>query len=728
MRHALLACTLLALPLHAQEPAATPPRIGLVLSGGGARGTAHVGVLQVLEELRIPVSCVAGTSMGAIVGGLYSYGLTTAQLEQLVTREGLDRGWDHLLRDGGTFGDLSFRRKEEYHTYLTKLRLGVRDGDLRLPKGVVQGQNLETELRMLTLAGHDLRSFDELPLPFRCTAVDLKTGDLVVLDRGNLADAMRASMSLPGIIAPAVIDGRELIDGGIANNVPIDLARAMGAEVLIVVDIGTPVDKESEVADLVGVTSKMVAILTQQNVDRSLQTRGPGDVLIQPDLQDITSADFKCAAEAIAIGRVAAESAAAELRRFSLPPEQYERWRAAHRPPPRPAPTVRSVHVDNGSGLSDTVVQRRLQLEPGKSLDEQQLRTDLEEMFALGDFQRVRFDVRGLRDGAADVAITVEPKGWGASFAAFGLSLRSDLDRTTFQLAALLVLRQLNSLGAEWRNVLEFGERRSVFTEFYQPILPSGFLFVAPHAGVSRDDYRFYTDGVLTSEETVRSTAGGIDVGAELGTPGELRVGYQRRTGDSDVVLASQPVPDREYDDGYYRALLRFDTLDHAHFADRGWYALGEYRVGIEEAGSDDDYQSGRVRGLAAVQLLGATLTPAVEVDTALTGTRPFYSEPTLGGFRRLSGLPADSLRGQHAALATLELRTLLVQSVAPLYVGGTVEVGNVWASRGERFDDQIVAGSVFLAADSPLGPLYLGCGFAEGDEFSAFVYLGPDF
>jgi NTE family protein len=703
MRRALPALLLFGALLTAQEPAARPPRIGLVLSGGGARGTAHVGVLQVLEELRIPVYCIAGTSMGAIVGGLYSYGMSPAQLRQLVTREGLTRGWDVLLRDGGTFQDLPFRRKEEYHTYLTKARLGIRDGGVHLPKGVVQGQNLETELRLLTLEAHDLNSFDELPIRFRCTGVDLMTGDEVVLGRGNLAEALRASMSLPGIFAPAVIDGRELLDGGLANNVPIDVARAMGAEVLIVVDIGTPVDKESQVKDLVGVTQKMIAILTQQNVDRSLRTRQAADVLIQPDLEDITSADFARASEAVAIGR------------------------AAQRRKPRPPPVLRSVEVHNDSGLSDGVLERRLELEPGKPLHEEDLRPNLERLFAIGDFQRVRFQVQNWHNDEADVAIATETKGWGASFLGFGLSLRSDLDRTSYQLAGLLVLRQMDGLGAEWRNVLEVGQRRTLYSEFYQPLLQSGLLFVAPHGGIGSDQYDFYQDRKLVSEEKVQYGAAGIDVGLELGTPGELRLGYQWLTGDSEVILANQPVPDRSFEDGYFRALLRFDRLDDSHFAHSGWYGALEYRLAREDLGADADYQTLRGRGGVAVSFGSFTVIPALQFDTALDGTRPFYSEPTLGGFRQLSGLPNDSLRGQHTALAVLEARKHLADGICSLYVGGTFEAGDVWDTRSARLRNPVPAGSLYLAADLPLGPLYIGVGVAEGGEVTGFLYLGPD-
>ncbi len=727
-RAASLLCCALMPSLLAQEPQpAARPRVGLVLSGGGARGTAHVGVLQVLEELQIPIHCVAGTSMGAIVGGLYAYGHPPHRLEQLVTREGLERDWPFLLRDGQPYRHWPFRRKEEGHSYLARAQLGVRDFGIRLPKGVVQGQNLETELRFLTLEAHDLASFDTLPIPFRCTAVDIHTGAEVVLDRGNLADAMRASMSLPGVFAPAVVEGRELLDGGLANNVPIDLARAMGAEVLIVIDIGTPIDTEKEITDIFAVTGQMVAILTQQNIDRMLKTLRPDDVLIRPDLGDITSADFLRAAESIEIGRNAALAAAPALRRWSVGAAEYERWLASQRRPPRAAPKVRRVRIANDSALGNELIQTRLELRPGNELSEPVLRHDLEQLFAIDDFQRVRFAIRDWKDDEADVDVATEVKGWGPSFVRFGIALQSDLDQTSYQLAALLVLREVNSLGAELRNVVELGQRMTALSEFYQPLDPGEHFFVAPRARLGRDDADLYVDGELATKQNVRYAETGIDAGVNFRGPGELRFGYQRAWGENRVGLTNQPIAEQDFDDGLLRTLVRLDTSDAPYFARSGVLATAEYRVGHVDLGADENYQAALLRGATALSTGDWTLTPVLEWSSTLTGTQPFYGAPSLGGFARLSGFPTDSLRGQHSFLGTLALRALLSEGFMPVYGGGTIECGNVWQVRDDKFEELIVAGSVFLAFDLPIGPLYGGVGMAEGGEITGFLFLGPD-
>ena len=732
MRHATFAvCTFGAL-LFAQEtppppqPAAKVPRIGLVLSGGGARGTAHVGVLQVLEELRIPIHCVAGTSMGAIVGGCYAYGTSPAALRQLVTREGLPTKWKDILRDGGPYRDQSFRRKEEWRTYLAGPKIGFRDGSFRLPKGMLQGQNLEIELRILSLRAHDMRSFDDLPLPFRCTAVDIHTGELVVLDRGNLADAMRASMSLPGIFAPTIIDGRELVDGGLASNVPIDLGRAMGADVLIVVDIGTPVDTKRHLGNVLDVTSQMVAVLTQQNVDLSLRQVRKEDVLIRPELGDITSADFERAAEAIAIGRAATEAVAERLKQWSVPAAQYDAWLARQRRTAEAAPPrLRTLTIDNNSSVGDTMLRERLHVEPGEPIDGPRFRRDLDEIYGIDDFQRVRFDLTKWDGDLVDLHLGVEEKDWGPSFARFGLALQSDREQSTYQLAGMLVVRGVNRIGAEWRNAIELGNRDSIVSELYVPVVQSGLFFFAPRVFGRREEVSLFADGEKIAEQQSLYGGAGVDLGVSLGSSGEIRLGYERITGETDVGLASQPIPDEEFDSGVLRLRLALDTFNAPYFASDGIQLEAAMQQGHPAFGSDDEYTSTRLAAEYAVEVGGVTFRPGISWDGTVAGTRPTYAEPTLGGFTRLSGLPADSLRGQHSALARLGVHVLAIDSMVPVHIGGTVEYGNVWQRRDDVFDDPIAASSVFAACETPLGPLFLGFGCAEGGESTAFLFLG---
>lgn len=715
-------------------PAAVRPRIGLVLSGGGARGSAHVGVLRVLEELRIPIDFVVGTSMGAIVGGLYAYGLSPAELEANLVRTGRPTDWRYLLSDGAGRQDLVFRRKEDERRFLTRLRVGVRDGGLAFPKGLLQGQNLEVELRSLTLGAHDLQSFDDLPLPFRCLAVDIDRGTDVVLDRGSLPDAMRASMSLPGIFAPVRIGGLELVDGGLLNNVPVDVARALGAEVLIVVDIGTPLEMDPEIRNLFDVTSQMVAILTEQNVRQSRQSLGPDDVLITPDLRDITSADFERAAESIAIGDLATRSLAVRLARFSVPATEYEAYLQRQRRRPAPPPRIRRLVIENESGLGRELIEARLGIALDQPLDLAALQVGIERLYGIDDLEKVSFLVVDRDGDLADLQVRVQEKSWGPSYLRLGLGLESDFDGdSTFNVSVQYNARVLDGLGSELRTRVQVGNQNLLESEYYRPLDVLGRWFVAPRIGGAALPGNLYQNGQKVAEIDMLYAALGLDVGLQLGAWGEMRVGLEGVVGELEPDLATVPLSRQDFDDALMRALLQVDTLDHPYLPLRGTLAAIEWRAGLTELGADQDYHRLGIRLAQAIPIGDRTaLVPRVQVATALADTVPFYAEPTLGGFLKLSGYARDTFRDQHAGLLSLVLHHRMAGDHAPLslpvYVGGSIEAGNAWSTRADFGGTYTIAGSAFLGLDTPLGPCFLAYGQAEGGVRSVYFFLGPWF
>jgi NTE family protein len=321
------AITTLAAPIAAgaqpTREGAVPPRICLVLSGGGARGAAHIGVIKVLEELRVPIHCITGTSMGSLVGGAYASGMSVAEMERIVG----EITTDLLFKEKPPRQDTSIRRKADDKTILFSPELGVRDGGLLLPKGIVSGVQLEAVLRRLANA-KGYRRFDELPIPYRAVATDLVTGKAVIFSEGELALVMRASMSVPGAVAAAEFDGKILVDGGLTNNLPIDAARAMGADIVIAVNLGTPLLAREELGSILGATGQMINILTEQNVRASLAMLGPRDILVLPELGDFSAADFDHLPKTIPIGEAAVRKVADRLAPYALPPEQYAALRS----------------------------------------------------------------------------------------------------------------------------------------------------------------------------------------------------------------------------------------------------------------------------------------------------------------------------------------------------------------------------------------------------------------
>src|SRR6204780_3308587 len=295
------------------DPAARP-RICLVLSGGGARGMAHIGVLKILEELKVPIDCIAGTSMGAIVGGLYASGMTAEQIDS--TMRSVD--WQEAFRDAPPRRDLAFRRKQDDRNFLVKLPLGLKHGKILLPKGFIQGQKLQETLRQLTLPFSNSTDFDLLPTPFRAVATDLETGSAVLLEKGDLAIAMRASMSAPGVFAPVESNGRLLVDGGLAENLPVNVARAMHADILIVSDVSFPLLPLAKLDSTLSISNQMLAILVRKDSDRQRASLGPRDILIEPNLGTATATDFTVPANVIAGGAAAARDAVAKLSAYSV--------------------------------------------------------------------------------------------------------------------------------------------------------------------------------------------------------------------------------------------------------------------------------------------------------------------------------------------------------------------------------------------------------------------------
>jgi len=513
----------------------------------------------------------------------------------------------------------SFRRKQDEFGYLVNFGLGYGAGGLRTPKGLLQGQNLELALTELVPEGHALASFDELPIPFRAIAVDLDDGREVVLAAGNLARAMRASMSLPGIFTPAVIDGRELLDGGLVRNVPIEEARALGADRLIVVDIGTPVAVEG-ISSALGVSTQMVQILTQQNVDRSLAGIRAGDVLIRPQLGEITSSDFDRAAESIEVGERAARAEIEHLRSLSAPPAVFERFLARQRRE-EPAIVVATIAVEDDTGLGTAAILGQVRARAGEVLDLTQLRDDVERIFGLGHFSRVGYQLLPSRDGTWQLVVQAEGKSWGPTLIRFGVELSSDLQgSSSFNLGGQATRLAINEAGGEWRVDVQAGEVTRIGTELYQPLSAGGSLFVAPRATWAVTDLESEI-GTLD----VRAASAGLDLGSALGTWGELRVGYTRLDGEVDADRTIVPVSGFDFDDATVSATFLFDTTDDADFPHSGTRGGVSYSLADDALGADADYQQLRLASAGFFSVGRTTAAVALRYETALDEPLPLY-------------------------------------------------------------------------------------------------------
>lgn len=721
-----LQADVLAQPVTDVKPPAAAPRIGLALSGGGARGLAHIGVLKVLEELRVPVHCVTGTSMGAIVGGTFASGMSIADMEKFV----LGADWDDVFQDQPPRAEISIRRKADDYKTLFAPEFGLKDGGLILPKGVVAGVAIEGFFRQLTSQAADINDFQRLPIPFRAVASDIESGEAVVLERGSLARAMRASMSVPGALAPVEIDGRLLVDGGIANNLPIDLARKVCADVVIAVNISTPPLKRSEITSALSVAGQLINFLGKVNVDDQLKSLGPRDVLISPELGDISAASFEHGSDAIRAGEEAARKLADALRRYSLPPEQYAALREKQILERRELGIADEIRFEGLKRTNPEVLRPQMKSKPGEPLSEETISADLRRIYGRGDFESV--DYRIQREPGGRVVI-VEPreKDWGPDYFRFGLGFAIDFQGdNVFNFLASYRRTWLNRLGGEWLTEVQIGQFTFLSTEFYQPIEERGRFFVAPHAKIGQSTTGIFSGEDRVAEYLVKDARAGLDAGAVLGTWGEARLGAQWRRVDAKVDTGSPVLPDVKETTAGARAQLAVDQLDHAWFPRSGHRVLGSAYVARESFGSDRDYE--RLEGqVGAAATWGThTFNFVVAGGTDLHSDMPAYESFTLGGPLRLSGYRINEFAGSRMGFGrlmyynrALKLPALLVPGA---YAGASIEAGQIHERLDGSLDGNTIwSGSVFVAADTFIGPCYFGFGVGDGGRYSLYLLVG---
>jgi NTE family protein len=715
----------------APSAAAARPRIGLVLSGGGARGAAHIGVLKLLEQQRIPIDAIAGTSMGAVVGGLYASGLSAREIEGIMTSV----DWQDAFRDRPPRADLNFRRKAEDQEFLVKFPLGLKGGDFRLPKGLIQGQKLQQLLRRLTLPVATIERFDDLPVRFRAVATDLETGDAVVLDRGDLAQALRASASAPGVFAPVETGGRVLVDGGIAENLPIDVARSMGVDVLIVVDVGFPLLPRARLNSAPTISNQTLAIFVRRNANLQKRTLTDADVLIEPPLGEASSFDFSRVASSVSIGETAARAASARLAGLALDADAYADWLALRGRGRSAAPSIDYVRVADDSLRYQRALQGVFGDLVGAPLDADRAGARVSSLYGQGNLELL--DYRLERDGErSGLLLEARRNSFGPNYIRFGLSLQDDFEgNSSFNAAARIALTELTARGAEWVWDFQVGETPRIATELFVPLDYGTRYFVAPQARFELRNVAQLSGQRRIGEYRVRSFEYGVDFGRQFGNWGEIRAGLSRETGSSKVRIGDITIAPVDFDVREYFTRLTYDRLDDVNFPRRGQSFSIEWRGERSDLGSSRNADLVRLNWLAAMSRGRDTgvlwFSGGSNLDATSTSVRTLFP---LGGFLNLSGLAPESLSGRHYAIA----RALYYRKVGrggegflnvPAYVGVSFELGNVWDQRSDiSLSSARRNGSVFLGLDTLFGPVYLGAGLAEGGATALYLFLGRTF
>ena len=705
----------------------TRPRIGLVLGGGGARGAAHIGVLKELERLHIPVDAIAGTSIGAVIGGLYAIGMSADDLEQLVSS--LD--WAAALSDGPVRKDMSFRRKQDDREFPIDFDLGLRGTELLLPKGVIQGQRLDLLLRKLTMHASPITDFDDLPIPFRAVASDIVAGEAVILGSGDLAMALRASMSVPGVIAPASIDGRLLVDGGITGNLPIDVMKAMGVDIIIAVDVEFPLYKAEELESVVAISEQVLTIMISRETKRQIDTLADSDILLRPELGDYPSADFANITAAIQPGQEAAHQQASRLQVLSLPKAEWVSYLARRELKFDDSEKLAFVRVAHDGKLAPEVLASRLSVHAGDRINADILAQNANRLYGLALYEHVGYRLVD-EGGGTGVEYDAVTKSWGPNFLQFGVSLEDDFEGSTgFNLAARMTRAGLNRLGAEWRTDLKLGTDPELQTEFYQPLSFDSRLFIAPRLALRQSNLNAFAMNKTVARYRVSESELSLDVGRELGTVGEFRLGAYRGIGDASVKVGDPVLPDFSFDTGGVFAGLSIDSMDNSHFPREG--TLANLRWNLSRPGMGADFKFDTIKGdFAQTWSHGKnSLQLGLSYATTLSSDNTVQDFFPLGGFLRLSGLERGEISGPHSALARLVYYRQVGDTTGdlfeiPIYLGFSAEAGNVWNTRAEMsLHTMQINGSVFAGMDSYFGPVYLAAGFAEHGQTNFYLFIG---
>ncbi|HCG9597589.1 TPA: patatin-like phospholipase family protein [Vibrio parahaemolyticus] len=749
---------LIATPSVAQvknEDTPTRPRVAVVLAGGGAKGAAHIGVLKALEEMHIPVDIITGTSMGAYVGGLYATGMSADEIESFI----YSVDWNSGYRDRVDRSQRRVRDKEYEDRYQITTDLGLRFGEVRAPTGVVQGQNMLRVLRETTGNLGRFDSFDELAIPYRSVATDILELDEVVIGNGYLVDAMMASMSVPGALPPYKLNGHMLVDGGVVNNMPVDVARAMGADVVIAVDISTDYKTEDDFTGLFTVADQLSNYLVRRSTQQQVETLQEHDVYIRPNVGQMETVEFDKMPWAFQSGYDITKEMESKLAGLRLSNAEYQKY-IDHKQEVRKKlvygddRVVDEIVIVNNTHYSDVLLTNRLELETGRKIETAEIEKAVENLYALDRFELITYHFEEV-DGSNLLVFDVNEKSWGPNYLNFRFFLEDDFDTDSqYGIGMSTNFTNLNSHGAEMALNVEMGTDKLIEAELYSPVLSSQEFFVAGKVAYSSEGRNLPVSDDDSSLSSVNDFlpvsytefVSEIAIGIQPTLWQELRLGGRYSSGSIELsTLAS--VGNLDFERRGLFANYRLDTLDDFAFPTRGLLVDLEYLVSHdtspEEIGQskpkdivEDTVYEIDARFKGAMSYQRHTLVGQAEYSFVQSKNSSITLDPReLGGFLHLSGIPRNSLIGQNLFFSSLVYRYKWFDNdfglfEAPVYVGASLEHGGTWSDNDLKLNAAPLynAASIFFGVDSPIGPIMLAYGRTEQDMEAVYLIVGTSF
>ncbi|MBK5255686.1 MAG: patatin-like phospholipase family protein [Vicinamibacteria bacterium] len=711
-------------PASAQGHDAPPsrPLVGVALGGGSARGMAHAGVLQWLEEHHIPVDRIAGNSTGALLGGAYAAGMSADAIKTLLR----NADWDTILRPDLPYPLRSFRRKEDDFDYSIKLEAGLRHG-FRLQSGLNPGHQLSLLISRIMLPYSGVLDFDDLPIPFRCVATDLEKGEAVVFDSGPIAPAIRASMARPGTYDPVRLNGRLFADGGILNNVPVDVAKAMGADVVIAVRVG-PRAEEKTSETIAGIANRSISLM-MQSLERTKLSLA--DVVIVPDLGELSGADFRKSDEFVALGYKATEGHKDALLRYALDEASWTKYQsnlqARKQPRVTPVTFVEVKGVSDGAGAQ---IAQQLSRHIGRPPNPPAVEEDLNHIIGLGRYSGATYGRLDSGDSTG-LGVDIKDKSYGPPFVRFALEVNNENKDISLNLGSRVTLMDVTGLGSEWRIDTSLGSTLAFATEFYQPLGGDrpirGGAFLAPRASYARTSENLYTSGDLVAIYGRQRAGAGLDLGWNSDDRTRFRLGYDVAYVRNITRVGDPLLPRSTGGEQTLRARFDYDGQDAAYLPSRGLRLVSSAQWFL--AAPDSPRRFGAVEGsIRAARPVGSNRILSATIDGGMIfgGKAPVLYQFSLGGPFRLGAFPTHAFRGPKYLLGSLSYRFPIGRLPkllgGRLYVVGLAEAGGVFdRPSSARIKASASAG---MTADTLLGPLFAGVSVGQGGRARVYFMI----
>ena len=706
--------------------------IGLVLSGGGAFANTHIGVIQVLEEEGIPVHCIVGTSMGSVVGGLYSAGWSPEDMR--AEFEAAD--WPQLISNTLSREDLPFREKDRQDEYYSDYIAGWGENGLILPSSVTTLRGLQGFYRDLLDAAPPDFDFNELPIPYRAIATDLGTGQAVVLDHGDMVEAMLASMSVPGLFDPREIDGRLLIDGGMSKQLPVDVARDMGADIIIVVDTTVEPGDPPASPSVVQVAQQLVQVQVWLNRTAQAELLTTRDILIRPDLSGLSTGSFERAGEGFDAGMAAAEpfrARMAEIATIAAPP--LNRPDAVSARAMVGAREVARIRIDNETIVSDAMIADRFSIEAGDVVTREDIQDGLVEVAGIDTFGTI--DAGFETDGTLTVHTGERPLGRNLFQAGITLSTSFDQD-SRYVLRARYTRSPANAGGAQFSLNGAIGSDVELSAEWLQPFGRGGRFFYQLDAGYRGTPLPLDIAGIRLDEYWTTQRFIGLEVGRDLGRWGRLSIDANYRNGLYDTPFeAAEDGVDIDLENADLGIRFQLDTLDHPDFPTGGRAIEIDARlvadlVDVEPFDSVFERYHFRAEQAFGVGSWGGMVRAerGRSEDQGDTLQALFF----LGGFRNLTAIGERQLPNNEYSLVALEgyRRVTPPEAVGaiPIWVGLLAEYADYTLDLGTdgSFYGHTSSLTGYAAVNTLLGPAFLGVGVGQHNDRTVFIYIGREF